>query len=94
MKKQITSDFFKEYINVRDLQFNGDTLFTYVQDTADVEKDKYISNLYLYDMTTNQAEQLTDDGKVGMHQWLDEEHLLLAKAIICQLLCLVCCHIV
>jgi len=82
MKQKITSDFFKEYINVRDLQFNGDTLFTYVQDTADVEKDKYISNLYLYDMTTNQAEQLTDDGKVGMHQWLDEEHLLLAKAII------------
>jgi len=82
MKKQITSDFFKEYINVRDLQFNRDTLFTYVQDTTDINEDKYISNLYLYDLTTNQAEQLTDDGKVGMHQWLDEEHLLLAKAII------------
>lgn len=80
MKQKITSEFFKEYTNVRELNYNGESLFTYVQDTVDLSGDKYISNLYLYDMTTNQAEQLTDDGKAHMHQWLDEENLLIAIA--------------
>ena len=80
MKQPITSDFFKEYTNVRELKYNGKSHFTFLQDSIDIPGDKYISNLYVYDITTNTASQLTDDGKAHIHQWLDEEHLIIAQA--------------
>lgn len=80
MTQKVTSDFFKAYTNIRNLQHNGGSLFTFVQDTADIPGDKYISNLYLYDLTSCTCKQLTDSGKAGMHQWLDEENLIIAEA--------------
>lgn len=81
MKQKITSDFFTAYTNVRGLEYNGCSHFVYIQDTTDIASDKYISNLYLYDMKTDMSEQLTFDGKAPMYQWLDQDNLILTLAL-------------
>lgn len=79
--KKITPDFFKEYVNTTDMQYNGKDLFSFVRYDAVFEEDKYVSNLWLFDMKTNTVkEQLTFEDSVGMHQWLDEENIILAAA--------------
>lgn len=79
--KKITPDFFKEYVNTTDMQYNGNDLFSFVRYDTVFEKDKYVSNLWLFDMNTNTVkEQLTFDDSVGMHQWLDEENIIIATA--------------
>lgn len=84
MRKRIGPDFFKEYVNVSDLKPNGRGLFTYVRSDVVQEKDKYISNLYLYDMEKGRTvDRLTGDGgrsRGNAHQWLDEDHLILLGA--------------
>ena len=50
MKKKIRDDFFKEYINVTDMKPNGAGLFSFVRYDAVMEEDKYVSDLYLFDM--------------------------------------------
>lgn len=81
MKKRIEPDFFKEYVNVSDLKPNGRGLFTYVRSDVDMEGDRYCSNLYLYDMERRETKaQLTFDGTVGAHEWLDEENLIILGA--------------
>ena len=60
MKKKITGDFFKEYVNITDMKPNGAGLFSFVRYDAVFDEDKYISNLYLFDMDKNEiTEQLT-----------------------------------
>ena len=79
--KKITPDFFKEYVNTTDMQYNGNDLFSFVRYDTVFEEDKYVSNLWLFDMNTNTVkEQLTFDDSVGMHQWLDEENIIIATA--------------
>lgn len=79
--KKITPDFFKEYINITDMQYNGGDLFSFVRYDAVFDEDKYVSNLWLFDMKTNTVkEQLTFEDSVGMHQWLDEENIIIATA--------------
>ncbi len=81
MKKKITDDFFKEYVNTTDMKPNGRGFFSFVRYDADMEDDKYISNLYLFDMTAGSIkEQLTFDGSVGAHQWLDPENIIILGA--------------
>ena len=82
MKKKIKEDFFKEYINVKDMKPNGNGLFSFVRDDAVMEEDKYISDLYLFDMEKKEIKkQLTFDKTVGMHEWLDSENIIIASAI-------------
>lgn len=82
MKKSINEDFFKEYINVRDMKPNGNGLFSFVRDDVIMEEDKYVSDLYLFDMKKKEIKkQLTFDKTVGMHEWLDSENMIIAKAI-------------
>ena len=77
MKHKIGTDFFKEYTNITDLQPNGNGLFSFVQHTVDYDNDRYLSNLFLYNMKTNEiCDQLTSDGIVGPHQWADEENII------------------
>lgn len=79
--KKITSELFKEYINVRDFKGNGGKLFSFIHDAVDLENDKYLSNLWLFDMEAGDVlEQLTFDDRVGMHEWLDEENLIITGA--------------
>jgi hypothetical protein len=79
--KKITSELFKEYINVRDFKGNGGTLFSFIHDAVDLEADKYLSNLWLFDMEAGEIkEQLTFDDSVGMHEWVDEENLIITGA--------------
>ena len=81
MKKKIRDDFFKEYINVTDMKPNGAGLFSFVRYNAVMEEDKYVSDLYLFDMEKKEIKkQLTFDGSVGMHDWLDEENIIIASA--------------
>ena len=51
--KKITPDFFKEYVNTTDMQYNGNDLFSFVRYDTVFEEDKYVSNLWLFDMNTN-----------------------------------------
>ena len=77
MKQKIKADFFKEYVNITDMKPNGAGLFSFVRYDTDMENDKYISNLWLFDMKAGRIkEQLTFDGAVGAHEWLDEENLI------------------
>lgn len=81
MKKKIRDDFFKEYINVTDMKPNGAGLFSFVRYGTVMEEDKYVSDLYLFDMEKKEIKkQLTFDGSVGMHDWLDEENIIIASA--------------
>ena len=81
MKKKIRDDFFKEYINVTDMKPNGAGLFSFVRYDAVMEEDKYVSDLYLFDREKKEImKQLTFDGSVGMHDWLDEENIIIASA--------------
>ena len=57
--KKITPDFFKEYVNTTDMQYNGNDLFSFVRYDTVFEEDKYVSNLWLFDM--NQHCQRTAD---------------------------------
>ncbi len=78
MKQKIKADFFKEYVNITDMKPNGAGLFSFVRYDTDMENDKYISNLWLFDMKAGRIkEQLTFDGAVGAHEWLDEENLII-----------------
>ena len=82
MKKSINNDFFKEYINVKDMKPNGNGLFSFVRDDVVMEEDKYVSDLYLFDMKQKKIKkQLTFDKTVGMHEWIDSENIIIAKAI-------------
>lgn len=79
--KKIKADFFKEYVNTTDMQYNGKDLFSFVRYDAVFDEDKYVSNLWIFDMNTNTVrEQLTFDDSVGMHAWLDEENIIIAAA--------------
>ena len=81
MKKKIGADFFREYVNITDMKPNGKGLFTYVKYTTVMEEDKYLSDLYLYDMESKTTiEQLTSDGYVNANEWLDEENLIILGA--------------
>ena len=81
MKKQITSELFKEYINIRDFKPNGGKLFSFIEDKTDLEYDKYISNLFLFDMEKEEIlKQLTFENSVGLHQWIDEETMIITGA--------------
>lgn len=81
MKKKITGDFFKEYINITDMKPNGEGEFSFVRYDTAFEEDKYVSNLWLFDMRENRIkEQLTFDGSVGIHQWLDKDNIIIAAA--------------
>ena len=41
-------------------------------------RDRYKANLFLFDMEKNRvSDQLTFENKVGLHQWLDDEHLMI-----------------
>ena len=78
MKKKIGSDYFKEFINIGDLKPNGKGLFTFVRYDTDLQGDQYKANLFLFDMEKNRvSDQLTFENKVGLHQWLDDEHLMI-----------------
>lgn len=80
--KKIGLDFFKEYKNIGDMQFNGANLFTFVQYDVDVDEDTYNSNLFLYDMDKREiVKQLTFENNVGMHQWIDEENIVISSII-------------
>lgn len=82
MKKRIGLDFFKEYKNFADMQYNGGKLFSYVQYDTDVENNAYYSNLFLFDMEKEEVvKQLTEDNSVGMHQWIDQKNIAIAKII-------------
>lgn len=81
MKKKITDDFFKEYVNITDMKPNGAGLFSFVKYDTVLEEDKYVSNLYLFDMEKNEIkEQLTFDDSVGMHCWIDEKNMIIETA--------------
>ena len=81
MRKKITGDFFKEYVNVTDMKPNGAGLFSFVRYDAVFDEDKYISNLYLFDTEKNEiTQQLTFEDSVGMHSWIDEENMIIATA--------------
>lgn len=81
MKKRITDDFFKEYVNTTHMKPNGSGLFSFVRYDTDMENDRYISDLYLFDMDAGKVkERLTYDGSAGAHQWLDAENLVILGA--------------
>ncbi len=80
MKKYVGNDFFKEYANFGEMKFNGKNLISFVRYDTDIEKDEYVSTLYLYDiMKQGEMEKLTSSGSVGIHAWLDEDNLLIAE---------------
>lgn len=81
MKKKITANYFKEYINTTEMQPNGNGLFSFVKSEVKFDEDKYVSNLFLFDMEKKEiTEQLTFEDYVGMHAWLDEENIIIAAA--------------
>ena len=57
MKKRITDDFFKEYVNTTHMKPNGSGLFSFVRYDTDMENDRYISDLYLFDMDAGRSKK-------------------------------------
>lgn len=79
MKKTIDSSFFAEYVNIGDLKPNGRGFFSFVRYDTDLSTDKYLSNLFLFDMKAGKVcKQLTFEDEAGIHEWLDDETLILS----------------
>ena len=80
MKQLIGSDFFKEFTNIGDMKSNGKGSIVFIKYDTNLEKDAYISNLFLFSTKEKVIkEQLTFNGKTDLCEWLDEENLILSE---------------
>lgn len=73
--KKVAIDFFKEIKYLSKLKGKGE-LLSYVVSNANLEKNNYESNIFLYDLKTNVQRQLTSSNSDLNYFWLNSDEIV------------------
>lgn len=77
MKKRLEIEDIAKYKFISSLKASKDKKNCVFQiHTANLNKNQYNSDLWLYDADTETVKQLTDSGKAGSAVWIDEKHII------------------
>ncbi len=77
MKKRLEIEDIAKYKFISSLKTSKDKKNCVFQiHTANLNKNQYNSDLWLYDADTETVKQLTDSGKAGSAVWIDEKHII------------------
>lgn len=75
--RNLAIDDFKNYKFLSGIEHSPDGKYAaFVLHQVDMEGNKYLSNLHLLDLSTNETRKLTAFNKESSFKWLDEEHIL------------------